>query len=486
VSRTAIALALCLLVAGCAAPTAQTQAPAETTGVQTTVSGTEADSSNATATTDTTSTADRTTTAAEADGMRVTGGSLRMDPEQVFDRTVALLDTNASPPGVIAIESAAEVEADTDSGATPGDGSDDRSFAGVMCIGADASDGGAGPDGDGSDNDGDGDGDGDEDADADGTDDDEEGDGVRVAAYAPSAERVVVNERMTTGGRERALERTLAHEFVHTVQFRQDAFERLQRELDLRYSYSLDRYLTYASVVEGTAVFVAGAYDEAYLAGEGATLTSTERYEAAPSGVKFSVARYYFGSRYLDSRFDSAENVSQLYDDPPQTTEQLLHEETKGSEEPRFLAVQVRPDENRSLVSKNTNGELFTRIALGTELNESRTGEAAAGWGADELAVVEPANRSGNRSFVWATRWDSPDEADEFATALEVYIDSRAERLPAETSAADAEAVWRDGSLTFRTVRVSEETVLLLAGEESFVKNAGVSGANASVSVSVA
>jgi hypothetical protein len=69
---------------------------------------------------------------------------------------------------------------------------------------------------------------------------------------------------------------------------------------------------------------------------------------------------------------------------------------------------------------------------------------------------------------------------------LEVYLDSRAERLPAETSASDADAVWRDGSLSFRTVRVSEETVLLLAGEESFVKNAGVSGANASVSVSVA
>jgi len=481
VSRTAIAFVLCLLVAGCTAPTAQTQEPtagpdsrittegsaSEAVAPETTdsVVGTDGSTVNATATANPTATAG-TTTASETtvsevqdDDISVSGGSLPVEHDPIFDRTTGLLGANVSPPAVISVEPAAKIEADR--AATPGNESGARHFVGVMGIGSD------GRDGEGSDEDG-----------------DETDEGVAVAAYVSSAHSVVVNERMTAPGRERALERTLAHEFVHTVQFRQNAPERVQRELDLRYSYSLDRYLTYVSVVEGTAVFVADAYDERYLSGNATTVTSRERYRSASSGVKFSIARYYFGGRYVASRFDAPENVSQLYDDPPRTTEQLLHGDANASEEPRFLAVQVRPGENRSLGPRNTNGELFTRIALGTELNESRTAAAAAGWGADELAVVEPERRSGNRSFVWATRWDSPAEADEFASAIQAYLDSRAERATAGTSGTESDAIWRDGSLSFRTERVGDETVVLLVGEEPFVRSATVSGANASVSVS--
>jgi hypothetical protein len=514
VSRTVIALALCLLVAGCAAPTAQTQDPTAGTDAPTTTGGSASEavapemtdsSGDTTSTRETTSAADATPTAdtasaeVEDDAISVSGGSLPVEHERVFDRTVEMLGANVSPPTRIVVEPAAEIEADTGGAATPSDESAARSFAGVMGIGADGNEGDeseneeqndGGSDGDGetdeeiSDGDSSNDDGSNDDGSNDDSDDEETDDGaVAVAAYAPSAHSVVVNERMTAPGRERALERTLAHEFVHTVQFRQDAFERTKRELDLRYSYSLDRYLTYASVVEGTAVFVADAYDERYLAGEGTAITSTERYRSAPSGVKFAIARYYFGSRYVASRFTSPENVSQLYDDPPRTTEQLLHEDASASEEPRFLAVQVHPGESRSLGPRDTNGELFTRIALGTELNESRAAGAAAGWGADEMVTVEPGYRSGNRSFVWATRWDSPAEADEFTSALEAYLVSRADQSTAETFAREPH-VWRDDSISFRAVRVSDETVVLLAGEESFVRTASVSGANASVSVS--
>jgi hypothetical protein len=491
VSRTSIALVLCLLVAGCAAPTAQTQDPAAGTNAPITTDGSTA--------VDTTSTgetiADETTAGeVEDDGISVSGGSLPVEPEGIFDRTTALLGANVSPPPRIAVRSAAAVEADTDGTATTGDEPGARSFGGVIGIGASDEDGAGGDDsaGDGSGDDESKDGSGDDeskDGSGGGDSDDESGDdGVSVAAYAPSANSVVVNERMTVAGRERALERTLAHEFVHTVQFRQNALERVQRELDLRYSYSLDRYLTYVSVVEGIASFVADAYDEQYLAGEGTGVVSTERYRSAPSGVKVSLARYYFGSRYVASRFDSPQNVSQLYDDPPRTTEQLLHEDANASEEPRFLALQVRPGENRTVGQRDTNGELFTRIALGTELNESRAAGAAAGWGGDELAAVEPErgsrNRSGNRSFAWATRWDSSAEADEFAAALAAYLDSRADRVAAGGSTVESDRIWRDGPIWFRTERVDDETVVLLVGEKPFVRSATVSGSNASVSVS--
>lgn len=469
-SRTAIALALVLLVAGCTAPTAQ-QSPPVTDAPNTTgesPSETRAETTTESAAS-TSGSAESTTEAPTDDALDipVSGGSLPFAHEQVFTRTIELLDLNVSPPTVIVVKSPAEIRADTGGVSSPGSGNVTRSFAGVMGIGRDD----GSEDDTGDDRSDSGDGEDDRTDDGDGSDE-----GVSVAAYTPSAHSVIVNERLTDTGRERVFERTLAHEFVHVVQFRQDAFDRVQRNIGLNRRYSRDRYLTYASVIEGTATYVGEEYDRRYLAGNSATISKTEHYLSSPSGVKYSIARYYFGRRYVASRFDSPANVSRIYEDPPRTTEQLLHEDANGSEEPRILTVEVRPGENRTVGRKNTNGELFTRIALGTELNESRAATAAAGWGADELVPVEPVNRSGNRSFVWATRWDSPAEATEFETALGEYLDSRANR---------SGELWRDGSLFFRVVRVSDETVVLLAGDEPFVRNATPTGTNGRVSVSV-
>lgn len=434
---------VCLLLAGCTAPTAQSPA-------------TTADpSANASAPSASTPNASETTESAVEDGydIPVTGGSLPVEHERVFARTERLLGANVSPPTVIVVQSQAEISEGTNAGETP-NGASSRSFVAVMGIGQDES------------GEADGEGEGDE--------GDESEDGVSVAAYAPSANAVYVNERMTRPGREQSLERTMAHEFVHTVQFRQDAFGRTQRALDLRERYSRDRYLTYASVIEGAAVFVASAYDRRYLEGDWASITTTEGYRSADSGVKYAIARYYFGSRYLEHRFGSPRNLSAVYDDPPETTEQLLHNDTDGSEEPKALSVSAALGENRTTGRTDVNGELFTRIALGTELNRSRAVAGADGWGADRLVPVVGERGEGNRSYVWATRWDSPAEADEFEAALGAYLESRANR---------SGEVWRDDGLAFRVERASDETVVLLAGDEPFVGSASVAGTNASVSV---
>lgn len=471
-SRIAIACALCLLLAGCAAPTAQ----------QTTVASDAAGHGGTDSGSTTPDSADAENRSAVADrDIPVSGGSLPVAHEEVFARTTGLLGAEVAPPTVLVVKSPAEIRGDTGGPPSAGSGSSARSFAEMMGIGGD--DSGAGEQSD------------DEASEDEATDDEPTGDGsddgasgVSVAAYAPSAKSVVVNERVATAANERALERTLAHEFVHTVQFRQQAFARLQFALDVDRTPTRDTVLTYASVVEGAAVFVADAYDRQYLAGDWASITTTERYRAAPASAKYSIARYYFGSRYLDHRFDSPRNVSEVYDDPPTTTEQILHNDTDRSEVPADLRLAVEPGENRTHGRSDTYGELFTRIAVGTELNRTRAADAAAGWGTDRLVPV--ADEEGARSYVWATRWDSPSEADEFAGAMERFLSSRADRsAPANESAKQSvtasSATWRDGETTFRTVRASDETVVLLGGTESFVRSASVSGTNASVSVAV-
>ncbi|WP_135851166.1 hypothetical protein [Halorussus salinus] len=471
-SRIAIACALCLLLAGCAAPTAQ----------QTTVASGESDAGVTTdagvgTSTDEEAAEENRSAVADRD-IPVSGGSLPVAHEEVFARTTGLLGAEVAPPTLLVVKSPAEIRSDTGGPPTAGSESSARSFAGVMGIGGDGGDAGGQSDGEDTSDEAADDETTDDEASDDGTDDSEEG--VSVAAYVPSAQSVVVNERVATAADERALERTLAHEFVHTVQFRQRAFARLQFALDVDRTPTRDTVLTYASVVEGAAVFVADAYDRRYLAGDWASITTTERYRSAPASVKYSIARYYFGSRYLDHRFDSPRNVSAVYDDPPRTTEQILHNDTDGSETPLSLSLSVEPGANRTRGGSDTYGELFTRIAVGTELNQTRAADAAAGWGTDRLVPV--ADDEGTRSFVWATRWDSPSEADEFAGAMDRYLDARANGS-ANRSPTDSATTWRDGEVTFRTVRTSDETVVLLAGTESFVRSASVSGTNASVSV---
>ncbi|WP_276301049.1 hypothetical protein [Halorussus lipolyticus] len=444
-SRTVIACVLCLLLAGCTAPTAPSQTPTPETG-----------GPNATAESKTSGEADddsATNRSALAD-IPVSGGSLPVEHERVFARTTDLLGVNVSPPTVVVVKPASEI------GGTGGGAGEDssggksaRTFADVMGIsGGESAD---------SEERGDGESDG-----------DGGNSGVSVAAYAPSAHSVVVNERMTVAGREGPLERTMAHEFVHTVQFRQQAFSRTQTALGADRTPTRDTYLTYASIVEGTAAFVGETYDRRYLAGDWATITDAERYRSSPARVKYKIARYYFGVRYLRHRYDSPANLSAVYDDPPQTTEQVLHNDTDDSEKPKSLAVSVDAGQNRTLGRTDTYGELFTRIALGTEMNESQAADAAAGWGADRLVPVTGPN--GTRSYVWATRWDSSAEADEFESGMREYLSSRANR---------SGGTWRDDEVALRSVQTSEETVVLLVGTESFVSGANASGTNASVSV---
>lgn len=454
-SRTAIALAVCLLVAGCAAPTAPSDATLTT----------DSPSSAATSAADDESASEDD----DSDGdIAVRGGSLPVEHDRIFERTERLLGANVSPPWAIFVRSPEELrEGSGDAG--PVAGSESRSFVAVMGIGQET----AGDDGDGSDG-------SDENDDSDESDDD--ADSISVAAYVPSASSVFVNERMAEPGRERALERTLAHEFVHVAQFQQGAFARTQDALDLRRSYSRDRYLAYVSVIEGAAVFVADEYDRRYLEGERVTVASPARYRASSSGVQYAISRYYFGHRYLQHRFDSPDELSAVYDDPPETTEQLLHNDTNGSEEPRELTVATDLGGNRTAGRTNVNGELFTRIALASQLNESRAAAGADGWGADRLVPVV----GDERNYVWATRWDSPAEADEFEAALEEYLDSRANAsADAGTGGLEVEDedVWADGDLRFRVERTDAETVVLLAGNGSFVGSASVTGTNETVSV---
>lgn len=264
------------------------------------------------------------------------------------------------------------------------------------------------------------------------------------------------------------VEQVLAHEFGHVVQ-PDDLMDRLRangasgRTTDARYARE--------AVREGAAVFVADEYTERHLDAPTQLETMQAGWSEWTPGTRYFWTPYRFGAEYVHDRADSCADLEAVYENPPATTEQVLHPEKLG-ESPAALSVNATGDDEWSPLERDTMGEMFVRTALGSELGLDRAGSAAAGWGNDSLVTYFDVSRKG---YAWTIRWDDTDEAAEFERAVTAYLDARGERR---------DGVWRDGDRTFRYRRVAPETTVLFAGDESFVRNATASGTNATVEIS--
>ncbi|WP_246987060.1 hypothetical protein [Halorientalis marina] len=253
------------------------------------------------------------------------------------------------------------------------------------------------------------------------------------------------------------VEHTLAHEFVHVVQFRTGMVPWIDTSPPHR-----DRFQANAMLAEGGAVYVADRYAERYgLNSTGHRERARQRYEAGPTGTRYIYSLYYFGARYAAREIDSPDNLSALYENRPTTSEQVLHDLSPAAEPPRNLTVSY---ERRGWRVPRTDrmGELFVRVALRDQLPRSVAAPAAAGWGNDEIAVF----RNGQVAAVaWTLRWDDPANATAFADAFETYRERR-------STAYD-----------FRLVRVDADTTVVFGGDPSFVANATASADDAAVTV---
>jgi hypothetical protein len=137
-------------------------------------------------------------------------------------------------------------------------------------------------------------------------------------------------------------------------------------------------------------------------------------------------------------------SVDKLYRTPPESSEQVLHPDSK------LVPVRDRPQRvtlaksaDREL-SGNVLGELQWRIYF--ELwKVPGAVDAAAGWGGDRYSVTRRSD--GRLVGRIATAWDSPEDAEQFATA---YAASLAARFPgADISRPDAGIARSDSGKVF-------------------------------------
>jgi hypothetical protein len=254
-------------------------------------------------------------------------------------------------------------------------------------------------------------------------------------------------------------ENVLAHEFVHVYQTRLPTREGVG-ELDFR----RNRAFLLSAMVEGSAEYVQERYGIRYQNRSVDQTALADGWQNASAYVRWRVAPYEYGSRYFALRIDDPSRVPDVYENPPRTAEQVLHGYGPDDERAKTLTATLNgSDSEFSKMRGTTKGELFVRLALSTELDWERAASASSGWGMDRLLSIS--SDDGLDTYAWVLRWDNPAEAAEFEDAFAEY-DAR-------------------NDASFRVESVTDETLVVYAGEQSFVENASAAGNSSNVTIRV-
>ena len=376
----------------------------------------------------------------EVDGLEVRGGELPFDENRTFDRVQELLEVELRPPVVYVQEPFA----------TPrGVERNPSSFYAVMNVSL--------------------------------PDPDDTGDELGVGGVASAMNAVYVMPGDDADPAE--VERVLVHELVHAAQFQQRVPQTFHDSVPSAHQGTTDADLAYVSVMEAGAVYGSSSYTDAYDADVEPEGELLERlYPNASSGTKLVWGPYYYGYQYADERYDSPAEHWDMYDDPPVTMRAVM-EGDRGSEadlEPFGASLAAR-DTGWRLAETDTKGAFVTKQVLGTELEAAESRDVASAWTYDRLVRASHDDVALD-GYAWSIRFETADDAEAFDAAVTEYLDSRAENVEIDGEGVDDDvpaderenATWHADGYAYALSSVDDRTVALLAGPDAFVESAAV------------
>jgi len=247
--------------------------------------------------------------------------------------------------------------------------------------------------------------------------------------YDPESKRILLVE--SAGRRTQAA--TLMHEMVHAAQDRTIGLSAYQE----RHYTSLDAALAASALLEGQAQAVTTLQTLRTLDADGADETirailSEPLHEAFFDGENScaSIAGFPYtaGSIFVLHRYsgDGVTAFQTMFDRVPASTEQVLHRDKfLADERPEQAPLQGAAHKlgkqlGGTLVYQTTLGELVIGGML-APLGGATAATAAAGWNGDRAALIDRGENG--QTLVLDTLWDSPKDAEEFAAALERWLD---------------------------------------------------------------
>jgi hypothetical protein len=284
--------------------------------------------------------------------------------------------------------------------------------------------------------------------------------GEQVAGYYdPETNEMVVvlsgdGEEMTA-----VEEVTFAHETVHALQ---DQHFDLASFNDVRMEGTDDESLAVTALIEGDASLAEIDYLLADMSLARDYLDevneASEVMDVVNSAPAFLVQTLTFpynqGFEFAQHLYDEGgwDLVDDAYDNPPNTTEQVLHpQKYLDGEQAVPIAVPgvagALGDEWRTL-EENSMGEFVVSILLsGSDLGEDQVEAAHTGWGGDAYVALTDDE---DTAIAWVSEWDSEDDAEEFSRAL---VARDAERLDADVEEEDGVITITSGETVVQVVQ---------------------------------
>ena len=243
-----------------------------------------------------------------------------------------------------------------------------------------------------------------------------------VGFYDPAAKTLYVVQ----GADEQVVGITIAHELIHALQDQYVNLDSLQKATG-----DNDRTTAAQAVIEGQATFeqlsiMAGGPQNIALRVGGRDamremirekMSSMPVMATAPMVIQESLLFPYLSGADFVQRFREQRPGADPLRNLPRSTEQVLHTAAYFGTPPDEPSTVVLPaPSGATRMYENDFGEFGTRLFLYQHLgDQALAARAAAGWDGDRYMVVE---QGPARGIVWASVWDSPLEAAEFADAL--------------------------------------------------------------------
>jgi hypothetical protein len=266
--------------------------------------------------------------------------------------------------------------------------------------------------------------------------------------YDPRQKRLVIATRAAQAGGFRAAlisgltgrdlvgEFLVSHELTHALQ---DQRWRLPTEPESLVDGGGDRRLARHALIEGDATLAGFAYvlgrpleDDtiAWIVRQMRAVPAelAKSHPEAPELLRASLAFLYVsGSAFAGEglRRGDFPAIDRVHDDPPVSSEQVLHPERYYTRRDQPVIVTIGGTESLERAGwkrtlDDTVGELGVRVLAHGKMPPERAESIAEGWGGDRLRALA---RGDDLVLVWMTAWDTVDDAEEFASALPTVTD---------------------------------------------------------------
>lgn len=250
------------------------------------------------------------------------------------------------------------------------------------------------------------------------------GDERTVAAYYdPTHERIAFISQRPEAEGGLPSEATVAHELVHAWRDQVSGLERPRHRCR-----STDERMVLECLTEGEATF--GAYG-LNLQRRGSTPRRLSReFEENRPGRMYPLntvdLTYDHGARFMLSEWRRGgwPAVRSAMDRRPSSTEQLMHGDKLGLDDPTEVTLPVLPDRfgKGDLLYTDTIGELRTFALLRlASVPQEQAWIAATGWEGDRFCVLDCGY--GDEVRIWRTLWDREEDAQQFVQALSPTVD---------------------------------------------------------------